>query len=282
MNEISLDPARLENFRAAMRAAGLAFDGQLIANGKLQRFKSAGDHERNSWYVLFPASRNAPTAGAFGCWKRGFKETWCEKRRESLTDTEWRTIREGWKLADDERQRTEAERHAKARKIANWILSRSRPARTLHRYLTRKGVKVFGDVREYRGALVLPLRDLDGELQSLQFIGTDGSKKFLTGGKIAGCFFTLADKQESPLVICEGYATGASIHEATGYDIACAMNCGNLLAVSKAIREKFPAREIIVCADSGLAYRRGKSACTATRSSAGSITTDAGRLPPPN
>ncbi len=247
--EMSLDTERLENFRAAMHAAGLAFDGQLIADGKLHRFKSADDQNRNSWFVLFPACRNAPAAGAFGCWKLGVKETWCEKRRESLTDAEWRTIREGWKLADDERQRTEAERHIKARKIAAWILSRSRPARTLHRYLTRKAVKVFGDVREYRGALVLPLRDNDGELHSLQFIGADGKKRFLSGGRIAGCFFTLADKPESPLAICEGYATGASIHEATGFAVVCSMNCGNLLAVSKALREKFPAREIIVCAD---------------------------------
>jgi len=248
-DSIALDTARLENFRAAMRAAGLAFDGQLIADGKLHRFKSAGDQNRNSWFVLFPASRNAPAAGGFGCWKRGVKETWCEKRRESLTDTEWRTIREGWKLADAERQRTEAERHTKARKIAAWILSRSRPARTLNRYLTRKAAKVFGDVREYRGALVLPLRDIDGELHSLQFIGADGMKRFLSGGRIAGCFFTLADKPESPLAICEGYATGASVHEATGFAVVCALNCGNLLAVSKALREKFPSREIIVCAD---------------------------------
>ena len=104
-------------------------------------------------------------------------------------------------------------------------------------------------MREYRGALVLPLRDVNGELHSLQFIGADGAKRFLRGGRIAGCFFTLADKPESPLVICEGYATGASIHEATGYAVVCAMNCGNLLAVSKALREKYPAREIIICAD---------------------------------
>jgi phage/plasmid primase-like uncharacterized protein len=240
--------SRLENFRAAMRAAGLEFDGQLVADGKLHRFKSSDDQNRDSWFVLFPASSNTPAAGGFGCWKRGVKETWCEKRRESLTDAEWRTIREGWKLADDERQRTEAERHTKARKIAAWIFGRAMPV-TIHPYLTAKGAKVSGDVREHRGALVLPLRDTGGELHSLQFIGADGTKRFLSGGRIAGCYFTLADKPESPLAICEGFATGASIHEATGFAVVCAMNCGNLLAVSKALREKFPAREIIVCAD---------------------------------
>ena len=86
---------------------------------------------------------------------------------------------------------TETERHAKARKTAAWILDRAKPV-TTHAYLTAKGVKVFGDVRQYRGALVLPLRDASGELHSLQFIGADGVKRFLSGGRIAGCFFTVA------------------------------------------------------------------------------------------
>lgn len=238
-----------EHLRAAMCDAGLDCAGVfIIADGKLHRFKAAGDRERNSWFVLFPASRSTPAAGAFGCWKRGFNRSWCEKRRESLTDTEWRTIREGWKLADDERKRMEGERYATARKAAAWILDRAKPVQS-HPYLERKDVKTFGDVRENRAALVLPLRDANGELHSLQFIDADGAKKFLPGGRIDGCFFTLAEKPDGALVICEGYATGASILEATGLAVVCAMNCGNLLAVSKALREKFQEREIIIAAD---------------------------------
>jgi putative DNA primase/helicase len=106
-----------------------------------------------------------------------------------------------------------------------------------------------GDVREYRGALVLPLRETNGTLHSLQLISPDGGKKFLAGGRIAGCFFAISDQTDGALVICEGYATGASIHQATGCAVVCAMNCGNLLAVSKALRQQFPAREVIICAD---------------------------------
>ncbi len=234
-----------EHLRAAMRAAGLDYAGLVHTDGKLHRIKVEGDHNRNSWFVLHPGP---PAAGAFGCWKRSFKKTWCEKRRESLTDTEWQTIRENWQRAEAEREQAETERHAKARKVAAWIFGRATPVKK-HAYLAAKAVKIFGDVRGYRGALVVPLCDVNGELHSLQFIGPEGGKRFLAGGKIAGCFFTLADKTDSPLVICEGYATGASIHEATSYAVVCAMNCGNLLAVSKALREKFPTRDIIICAD---------------------------------
>jgi putative DNA primase/helicase len=235
----------LQDFRAALAKAGLDYAGEIIPDGKLHRFKAAGDRERNSWYVLHSGTL---VTGAFGCWKRGFKETWCEKRRESLTDAEWRTIRENWKHAEAERERAETERHKKARKVAAWILNRAKPAQS-HPYLERKGVKIFGDVREYRDGLVLPLREADGELHSLQFIGADGTKRFLSGGRVTGCFFTVADTPAGSLVIAEGFATAASIAEATGFATVAAMNAGNLLAVSKALRDKFPQREIIVAAD---------------------------------
>jgi len=61
----------------------------------------------------------------------------------------------------------------------------------------RKGVKALGDVREYRGALVVPLRDINGELQSLQFISAEGEKRFLSGGQMAGCFFAQAQAGEA-------------------------------------------------------------------------------------
>jgi putative DNA primase/helicase len=61
----------LEDLRAKMRAAGLTYDGEIVADGKLHRFKAAGDREKNSWFIVFPGE---PLAGAFGCWKRGFKE----------------------------------------------------------------------------------------------------------------------------------------------------------------------------------------------------------------
>jgi putative DNA primase/helicase len=87
----------------------------------------------------------------------------------------------------------------------------------------------------------------------LQFISGDGAKKFLRGGRVAGCFFTLADPAkggtDGPLVLGEGYATGASIHEATGHAVFCAMNSGNLLEVALAVRKLFPKREIVIAGD---------------------------------
>lgn len=230
-----------ENVREKMRRAGLVYAGPIAADGKLRRFKAEGDKNRNSWYILFAGP---PTAGAFGCWKRGIKETWAEKSPKEYTDTEWREIKARWKKAEEE----ERKRHERAQKVAAWILNRAKPAQS-HPYLERKAIKPWA-LQEYRGTLTLQLRDPNGELHALQFISADGTKRFLTGGRVAGCFHTLADNADGPLVIAEGYATAASIHEATGYAVICATNCGNLLAVAKAVRQRRQEREIIIAADS--------------------------------
>lgn len=235
----------LDSFHAALRDAGLDYAGPLVADGKFHRFKAAGDKARNSWFVIFPGT---PAAGAFGCWKRGFTEKWCE-RRGRLTPAERAEVSRRWQEAERVRERTEKERHAQARKTAEWMLGRSTPASTGHPYLAAKGVQPHGELRQRSGALVLPLHDASETLHSLQFIGVDGQKRFLTAGRVAGCFFSVASAPESTLVICEGYATGASIHEATGFATFCAMNCGNLKAVAEALRAKWPEREIIIAAD---------------------------------
>jgi len=115
-------------------------------------------------------------------------------------------------------------------------------------YLTRKGIKAH-DARLSRGALTIPLRD-GGKIHSLQFIEADGDKKFLHGGRITGCYFSIGTtKGAAALCICEGFATGASINESTGLPVAVAFNAGNLEAVAKAMRVKFPDLPVIVCAD---------------------------------
>jgi putative DNA primase/helicase len=104
----------IENFRAALRKSGLEFDGAIVSDGKLHRFKASGDNNKNSWYVLHSGS---PAAGAFGCWKRGLKETFCERNGE-LSQAEWNEVRCRWREAERERERAETECHKKARKIS--------------------------------------------------------------------------------------------------------------------------------------------------------------------
>ena len=102
-------------------------------------------------------------------------------------------------------------------------------------------------MRIHEDALVVPMRD-GAELHSLQFIAGDGGKKFLTGGRVRGCYFSIGEP-DGVLCLVEGVATGLSVHEATGCAVAAAFDAGNLAAVAKALHKKHPDLRLIVCAD---------------------------------
>src|SRR5262249_45633045 len=56
-------------------------------------------------------------------------------------------------------------------------------------------------------------------------------------------------KPNGLLCIAEGYATAASIHEATGHAVAVAFDAGNLEQVARALQAKYPDLRIVICAD---------------------------------
>lgn len=81
-----------------------------------------------------------------------------------------------------------------------------------HPYLVSKG---FPEHQGFvlNGELLLPMRDIcTGKLNSLQRIKSDGSKKFLFGGRAKGSVFQHGRGSEVFLV--EGYATALSLLEA--------------------------------------------------------------------
>ena len=51
------------------------------------------------------------------------------------------------------------------------------------------------------------------------------------------------------LLLAEGYATAASVHQATRRPVAVCFDAGNLVHVAKALRERWPALPLLLCAD---------------------------------
>jgi len=230
----------------AIRAAGLNPPPSIYGDGQLHRFGTNGKpRDLSGWYVLYT---DGIPAGAFGDWRIGVSETWRADIGRALTPAEEAAHRAKVDAIRREREAEEKRVHKDAAFDAITIWNKSTPAPENHSYLQHKRVKVYG-VRVYDGALVIPIEDSGGNLCSLQFINTDGKKKFLYGGRVGGCFFVIGDQTDTPLCIAEGFATGASIHEATGYSVVVAFNAGNLEPVAKTTREKFPDRELIMCAD---------------------------------
>lgn len=231
----------------AMQSAGLQpfRDIDLVADGRLHRYRVLGDKagSRNGWYVL----HSDPLAGAFGSWKTGEQHTWHQARAKPTTAAERAALRKHMKAMQAARDAEQAEVHAQARAKAGRLWQQSRPAANAHGYLQRKRIDPIG-IRQLGDMLVIPARGADGVLHTLQFIGPDGGKRFLTGGRIAGSYCALG-RPTDVMLVCEGYATGATLHMATGYGVAVAFNCGNLTAVARALRSKFKTMRILVCAD---------------------------------
>lgn len=245
----------LFEFRDILKNSGLTFIGDFITDGKLHRFRAEGDSSAASWYVLHLT--DSFCAGAFGCWKRNLSEKWnnANGNATQLTREQWIDIKNRMSAAEAARRTEEEQLRYEAKTKAQAILSAAKPVEE-HLYLLRKSVSAYGEMRvNDKNELCLPLRDEKGVLHSMQFIAPDKrytnnrDKDFVFGGKVQGCFYTVSDRTDGPLVICEGYATGASIFDATGYATVCAMFCGNLLAVAQALRKKYPERDFIFAAD---------------------------------
>ncbi|NWK79815.1 DUF927 domain-containing protein [Aquitalea sp. LB_tupeE] len=119
-----------------------------------------------------------------------------------------------------------------------------------HPYLQAKGITPHG-VRQLRDMLLIPLR-MAGELVNLQIIAADGSKRFLTGGQVKGASLLLGRlNNATQALLCEGWATGCSLHQATGLPVVVAFNAHNLVAVSERMASSIPeGMQIIVCGDS--------------------------------
>ncbi len=146
-----------------------------------------------------------------------------------------------------QREADKAQRQHDAATAAAQRWEAAQPAPADHPYLVRKGIQPHG-IKAEGEALLIPLRDAATTLHSLQAIGPEGDKRFQPGGRIKGCYFGIG-KPKGVLIVCEGFATGASIHEATGHAVACAMNAGNLLEVAQALHSKYPMLRLILAAD---------------------------------
>jgi putative DNA primase/helicase len=244
------DVIDIENqFADALTAAGFMAP-EIIADGTFQRFDGPEDKrgKKNAWYVLNVAGDIA--WGAFGDWKTGHEARWCSKAESGMTDQERKAHRQ---RVQETAAAVATAREAKAAEARAQVAKQWEPAggvRGDHPYVVKKGIRPRG-AKQQRDQLLIPLRDLDGMLHSMQYIQPDGTKRFKSGGRIAGCSCMLGDepKDGDVLLVTEGWATACSLHQSTSYTVFAAMNAGNLLAVAKALRGKYPAARIVLAAD---------------------------------
>jgi putative DNA primase/helicase len=232
-------------FLEAMAAAGVhPVDplAPMLARGGLVRFRADGDKpgRLNGWAVFYADKR---PAGAFGHYRLGVREVWradgplVSRRGASADYVRQRVAKAACDLA----------RHEAAREYVQLLWGASRPA-TRHPYAERKGLSLEG-LRQQGGRLLVPMIDLaTGERWNVQRIMPDGVRLFAKDARTAGLCWGRGAPGDV-LALSEGMATAAAIHAATGLCSIAAMTAGNLEAVARAMRQRWPAATIIVGAD---------------------------------
>lgn len=198
-------------------------------------------------------------------WKASVTSSWCA--RDRLTSVEQRALRHRVDAARRARDAQRLRDQAAAAERAARLWAQARAADSRHPYLRRKGVASWG-ARQLGAQLVLPVTPPAGALVSLQFIAPDGGKVLLRGGRKRGCCIVVADPQNpARLLICEGWATGASL---AGADpdarVLAAVDAGNLEPVARAAHERWPGLPIVMAGDndaSGVGQRHAHAAARA-------------------
>jgi putative DNA primase/helicase len=237
-----------KEFLNTMHQAGVMCLDEIIADGKIHRFKPGGKGNKDGWYVFFGS------AGSYGDWRKDIKRTWSTKN-QFLTPQEkaehQKQIRRAKEALEQETQRKHQETAESALREWNSFSETGQSE-----YLTRKQVDPMG-VRFGEGFMAVPLKDTQGKLWSFQRISPDGTKRFLAGGRKKGCFHHLGTLKNGDVIyVSEGYATGASIYMAIHQPTVIASDATNLEPVITELRKAYPSSPIVIAGDNDLAKER--------------------------
>ncbi len=168
------------------------------------------------------------------------------------------------------RAEAEARRQAEAKQREVDVVSAQARARQQWRAASREGASVYAERKGIKqpescrfaanGALLVPMvrPDLppDQALRGVQSILPDGTKRFTKGMDKVGtcCRLGIWHEVGSPLLLCEGWATGGSIRAALRQmgrplPVIVCFDAGNLREVSHLMAQLHPSSPQVLCAD---------------------------------
>jgi len=231
-----------DNFKQTMMDAGLT-PPDYIEAGRIHRFPGCEKSNGNKagWCMLFDDGEG----GVFGDWSTDLSESWQEKK--AYSNTEYKAFKERAKKAKQQAAQARVETQAESAITALEAWNKATPETGQHKYLLNKNIDPHG-IRTNGFELLIPLYDNSRKLCSLQSINPNGDKLFHKGGQVKGCYFPMG-KPNGVMCLAEGFATAATVHEATGHAVAVCFNAGNLQSVAESLSRKYKTTQFIVCAD---------------------------------
>jgi len=245
---ISESDAQAE-FASELQHVGLQVRGAPVMDGRLHRVAVEGDR-RGKKSGAYVGHLDGLPAGFIRNFKTGEIVRWKASgsiRSLSPEEVARAQAEAARRQVERERERRAEEEVATKRMRALWQRSR---AAARHPYLDRKDVAGHGVRVDQVGRLLVPMHDADGQIWSMQTITPAGEKLYEKGGRKQGMHALLGELAPgAPLLIAEGFATGAMLRELTGLSVAVAFDAGNLLAVAETYRARDAERPILIAGD---------------------------------
>ena len=237
-----------EAFQAYMETTGITPPDTIIGDGQIHRFHMP-DEKRNrksGWYVYHDNSTYSH--GVFGDWRSGSCHRWTAKDPQEMDPKQRKYFEHERRRLELLRKEEEARRQTEAARRAWNVWKAAEEADPDHDYLHAKGVLPHG-LRQNHSGLLVPVIDVEQGLHGIQYIDKNGFKSFLAGTAKKGHFHAIRCLTLDVVLVAEGYATAATLYEATGLPSVCAFDAGNLESVCEAIHAFYHPPRIVVCGD---------------------------------
>jgi phage/plasmid primase-like uncharacterized protein len=236
--------------REAFERAGMRYPDKDMAPGSLVRFST--DDGKTGDLAGWCKSSPMASAPSLAATEPGTKFTWQMRDTDAPkpSNEELQAARLKSHQARQQADADLAKQHASAAATAARIWSEASEVDLAHSYVRRKGITPYGARQDLDGSLVLAVRGPDGEIQSVQFIGVGGVKRFLPKAKMKGGRLILGNLENGkPIILAEGWATACSIHEATGQAVVVGFSGSNMAVVAADLRRKFPDSPLRIAGD---------------------------------
>ncbi len=266
-----------------MQAFGLDIEAGDVVIGQRRRCRHKdGGRERRGWFQLYELPKadgsGVLIVGSFGAFwgaeNMVQKVELPAKDRKAMSAEQMEALRARIQ-ADKKRAEAEAARVADdcaRRADFAWRMHCKEGSRDQSEYLKRKQIETHGGRFLPGGKFCIPLQDADRRTYGLQVIYNEKKngrdKSFWPAGLAKkGHFFLIGGIPDRLILVAEGFATAASLQQATNLPVAVAFDAGNLLPVVKALQAKYKRAKFLICADDD--YRtEGNPGLTAARNAA--------------
>jgi putative DNA primase/helicase len=235
----------IQQFTEALKSQGFSPTLPIISDGKFHRFSTNGKQsDKAGWYIY---QHDEIPWGAFGCHRSDIRVGWRANIGREFTNSEKAAFLSKKFLFEDRLKDEALSQGFEYQPDFRGFLEDLELAIS-HEYLTTKRVKAYG-IKIQQNQLIIPMYR-SGDIVGYQSINSNGEKKFAKGVKPKGCYFLIGEiKDIATICFCEGYATGASVYEATQYPTVISFGADNLKLVGQFFRHKYQASRLIFCGD---------------------------------